>query len=81
MIIQSTTDAIDQFKITEYLGVVSGADLYTIGGLIGGGFLKQGNLFKASLGAALSQLENQANKLIRFVGGLEIICKEIVNEE
>lgn len=60
--ILTTTPTIDNYHITSYLGVVSGADAYTVGGIIGDGLMKQGFYYDLSLNKAKSLMESNASK-------------------
>ena len=59
----TTTPTLDKFQITQYLGIVTGADTYIVGGLIGEGFLKQNSLFRQAVSTARKQLESAASEM------------------
>lgn len=59
----STTGSIDNFKVTDYLGVVSGTDIYLVGGLLGGGLSNQENLYTQALNSAISKMKTKAANL------------------
>lgn len=59
----STTESIDRYQITEYLAIVTGADTYTVGGLIGEGFMRQGSLFKQAVAKIRQEMERVAVSL------------------
>ena len=59
--ILTTTPTIDNYHISQYLDIVSGADTYTVGGIIGEGFAKQGSYYETALGMAKSQMEIKAS--------------------
>lgn len=63
--IVTTTQSIDGKKITEYLGIVSGADTYLMGGLMGGGVTNKGQsiYYSSSLSSAVSTMIGAANNL------------------
>ena len=60
--ILTTTPTIENYHITSYLDIVSGADTYTVGGIIGEGFAKQGFYYELALNKAKSQMESNASK-------------------
>ena len=43
--ILTTTPSVEGKTIKKYLGVITGTDIYLVGGLIGGGLANQENLF------------------------------------
>lgn len=59
----TTTPNIEKYHITRYLGVVTGADTYTVGGLLGEGFAKQNLYFNQAVSKVLSQMENAAIRI------------------
>lgn len=59
--ILTTTPTIDNYHISQYLDIVSGADTYTVGGIIGEGFLRQGSYYEMALDKAKSQMESKAS--------------------
>ena len=56
----TTTPNIEKYQISRYLGVVTGADTYTVGGLLGEGLAMQNVYFNQAVSKALSRLENTA---------------------
>ena len=56
----TTTPNIENYCITEYLGMVSGAYIYIVGGLIGGGLLSQQSLYKDAIEKVSSYIESTA---------------------
>lgn len=62
MIITSTS-SIEGYQITEYLGVVTAAETYTIGGIIGEGVFKQGLYFSNAMNRALQDMKGTAARL------------------
>jgi uncharacterized protein YbjQ (UPF0145 family) len=61
--ILTTTDKIDGYTVEKYLGLVSGTDIYLVGGLLGGGLASQEKLFEAALSNARQHLISKANLL------------------
>lgn len=59
----TTTANIEGKSIASYLGTVYGTDIYLVGGLIGGGFANQENLFGNAMSTALSHLEQRARSM------------------
>ena len=59
-VILTTTDSIDGYEIVEYKQLVSGTDIYLVGGLIGGGLASQENLFGTALMKARKNLSAKA---------------------
>lgn len=58
----TTTDHFDNAEITEYLGVVTGTDIYLVGGLIGGGLANQEKLFGNAFNAAKAKMLQKARE-------------------
>lgn len=58
----TTTQSIENYHIVEYLGIVSGADTYVVGGIIGEGFAKQGKYYETALRNAHLQMESKAGQ-------------------
>lgn len=56
----STTDKIDGYVVDKYYGIVSGTDIYLVGGMFGGGLSSQEALFDNAMSKAKSQLEMKA---------------------
>lgn len=59
----TTTDNVGTRKIRSYLGVVSGTDIYMVGGLIGGGLISQEGLYTSALSKAISKMKQKAEDL------------------
>lgn len=59
----TTTDSFANFEIEEYLGTVSGTDIYLIGGLMGGGMANQENLFGSAFKNAKKLMFNKAEQM------------------
>ncbi|MBD9055643.1 MAG: hypothetical protein EGR36_06510 [Eubacterium ventriosum] len=60
--IKTTTDSVEGRPIKEYLGIVSGTDIYLVGGVFGGGLSNQENLYNNATKKAMSLLEAKAAK-------------------
>ncbi|MGN8896193.1 YbjQ family protein [Flavonifractor sp. HCP28S3_F3] len=58
----TTTDHFDNAEITEYLGVVTGTDIYLVGGVLGGGMANQENLFGNAFNAAKGKMLKKAKE-------------------
>lgn len=56
----TTTEKFENGEIEEYLGVVSGTDIYLIGGLIGGGLASQEKLIESALLKAKKSMMGKA---------------------
>ena len=52
----TTTDSFENAEIEEYLGTVSGTDIYLVGGLVGGGLSNQEGLFGGAFAAAMDAM-------------------------
>ena len=59
----TTTDNIENTKIEEYLGIVSGTDIYLVGGLLGGGLANQEKLYSQALHNAMGKMKEKAENL------------------
>lgn len=59
----STTDSIENSKITKYLGIVSGTDIYSVGGPWGVGLDNQDILYAPALNKAIGKMTERAYKL------------------
>ena len=59
----TTTNSIENSKITKYLGVVSGTDIYLVGGLFGGGLANQEHLYTPALNNAIEKMRQKAAAL------------------
>ena len=53
----TTTPNIEKHRITEYLGMVSGAYVYNVGGLLGGGLLSQHGLYETAIREVNNHIE------------------------
>ena len=58
----TTTDHFYNAEITEYLGVVTGTDIYLVGGLVGGGLANQENLFGNAFNSAKAKMLKKAKE-------------------
>lgn len=56
----STTNSLENAKITNYLGIVSGTDIYLVGGLLGGGLANQELLYTRALNNAINNMTAKA---------------------
>ena len=72
----TTTPSVEKYNITQYLDIVTGADTYVVGGLIGEGLARQNSLFKQTAAAACSQMEYAA----RAIGADAIVGVSIMTE-
>ena len=61
--ILTTTEKVEGFVVEKYLGLVSGTDIYLVGGLLGGGMANQEKLFNSALYTAKQHIEMSANGL------------------
>lgn len=59
-VIISTTANIEGKPIRNYLGIVSGTDIYLVGGLIGGGLINQEHLYTDALNRATEKMTEKA---------------------
>lgn len=55
--ILTTTPSVEGKTIKKYLGVVTGTDIYLVGGLIGGGLANQENLFGSAYKNACEKMK------------------------
>ena len=60
--ILTTTPSVEGKTIKEYLGVVTGTDIYLVGGLIGGGLANQENLFGSAYKTACEKMKAKMPK-------------------
>lgn len=72
--ILTTTPTVEGKRITEYLGVVSGTDIYLVGGLLGGGMANQEGLFGVAFGAARENMVKKAAGADAIVGIQTEVC-------
>ena len=56
----TTTESINGYNIVEYKGIVSGTDIYLVGGLLGGGLANQENLYANAIIRETKNLKNNA---------------------
>ena len=56
----TTTDFVPGMRIKEILDVVTGTDIYLVGGMVGGGLANQEKLFGSAFSAARSHMESKA---------------------
>jgi uncharacterized protein YbjQ (UPF0145 family) len=68
IMILTTTPTVEGKRIKEYLGIVSGTDIYLVGGLFGGGLANQENLFGSALNSATSTMKSKAFGADAIVG-------------
>lgn len=61
--LKTTTENIEGKKIENYLGVVSGTDIYLAGGVLGGGMANQEKLYDKAVNTAMLHLESKAIQL------------------
>ena len=61
--ILTTTENIEGYVVEKYLGIVSGTDIYLVGGLMGGGLASQEALFGSALKTAQRNLLSNAGAL------------------
>ena len=61
--ITTTTSSIEGYRIENYLGIVSGTDIYLVGGVFGGGFANQENLYSHALNAAMEHMLAKAKHM------------------
>jgi len=66
--ILTTTPNVEGKRIKEYLRIVSGTDIYLVGGLLGGGLATQENLFGTALNNATSKMKSKAFGADAIVG-------------
>lgn len=60
--ILTTTPSVEGKQIKKYLGVVTGTDIYLVGGIFGGGLGNQENLFGAAYANACGKMEEKAKR-------------------
>lgn len=61
--ILTTTERITNKSVKEYLGLVTGTDIYLVGGLMGGGLANQEKLFTAAFNNAKGHMTTRATQL------------------
>ena len=59
----TTTPMVEGYRITEYLGTVTGTEIYLVGGLIGGGLANQEKLFGNAYTNALTKMQTKAKEM------------------
>lgn len=59
----TTTNNIEGLNIRKYLGIVSGTEIYLVGGFIGGGLVNQEGLYTNALRLAIGRMEEKAREL------------------
>lgn len=59
----TTTHSIDDCKIDAYMGIVTGTDIYLVGGVLGGGLMNQENLYSTAFENAKRKMEQKAAAL------------------
>ena len=62
-IILSTTNQIEGYNISKYVGIVSGTDIYLVGGVFGGGLVNQEALYSTALANAVNHLRSNAEAI------------------
>ncbi len=76
----TTTNSFEDATIEEYFGVVSGADYYLAGGIIGEGLMRQAALFgKALSNAKLKMLQEAENYGANAIVGISHSLTDISN--
>ncbi len=60
--ILTTTPSVEGKTIKKYLGVITGTDIYLVGGLIGGGLANQENLFGTAYQNACEKMKAKKPK-------------------
>ncbi len=66
--ILTTTTNIEGKKIKEYLSVVTGTDIYLVGGVFGGGWGNQENLFGAAYRNACENMKSKCPRADAIIG-------------
>ena len=61
--ILTTTNEIKAHNIIEYIGIVSGTDIYLVGGMFGGGLANQEHLFASAMSKATIHLKENAQAM------------------
>ena len=61
--IVTTTPNIEGKKIDKYLGIVTGTEIYLVGGLIGGGLANQERLYTFAVNNAMERMKEKAKAL------------------
>jgi uncharacterized protein YbjQ (UPF0145 family) len=56
----TTTPNVEGKQIKKYLGLVTGTDIYLVGGVFGGGLANQENLFGRAFENACTKMSNKA---------------------
>ena len=56
----TTTDNIADRKIRKYFGIVSGTDIYLVGGVLGGGLANQEELYSSAFRKAMDKMTQKA---------------------
>ena len=59
--ILTTTPSVEGKSIKKYLGIVTGTDIYLVGGLIGGGLANQESLFGSAYKTACNRMKAKAS--------------------
>lgn len=77
----TTTPTIEGHHIKEYLGIVSAADTYVVGGVIGEGFLNQNKQYNPTIERINMQLDIEATKLhADAVVGLQVSVTSVAGD-
>lgn len=66
--ILTTTDSVAGKRIKEYREIVSGTDIYLVGGLLGGGLANQEILFDVAFQNACGKMKSKAYDADAIVG-------------
>ena len=61
-ILVTTTNQIEGYQIVDYITIVTGTHIYTVGGMLGGGLANQEKLFSTAYKTALSNMEARARE-------------------
>lgn len=66
--ILTTTPYVEGKKVSRYRGVVSGTDIYMVGGLLGGGLVSQESLFQMAQQTAIKHMIKKALSADAIIG-------------
>ncbi len=62
-VILTTTNTIEGYNISDYIGIVSGTDIYLVGGIFGGGLVNQEVLYSTALATATRHIKANAEAI------------------
>lgn len=62
-LITTTTGTLDGYKITNYIGTVTGTAIYLVGGMLGGGMANQEKLFGGAYQSSLTKMKTKAQEM------------------